>query len=133
MLLATLHDGVFQVAQFAAVAEPEDHVVNDGFASIDYLSILIGTVLPLLVGLVTQRVTDPGVKAILLLVLSAVTSFLVEWQNGGADFQWEQTLVTTIATFVTAVAMYAGIWKPTRIGAAVQDTGGFELKRRPGA
>ncbi|MFD1274825.1 hypothetical protein ACFQ51_34630 [Streptomyces kaempferi] len=44
-----------------------------------WLGLLVSVVLPVLVGLVTTRVTNAGVKATLLLALSIITGFVTEY------------------------------------------------------
>lgn len=87
---------------------------------------LIATVLPLLVGLVTTKVTSGGVKAVLLAGLSLVSALLTEavntWQTGAA-YDLGQGLIAALPVFVTAVAMHYGIWKPTGVSGVLQDVG----------
>lgn len=81
------------------------------------LSMAIGTVLPILVGLVTKEVTSAGTKAVLLAALSALTAFLTQWldavNSANADWDWGTALLTCLATWITAVAIHFGFWKPT--------------------
>lgn len=82
--------------------------------------------LPLLVGLVTTRVTNGGVKGVLLAALSLVASLLAEliraWQNG-QSYDLGVGLLLALPTFLTAVGLHIGIWKPSGVSAAVQDVG----------
>ena len=58
---------------------------------VQIVSLLVGTVLPILVGIVTTRATDGWVEAVLLAALSAVSGFLSEWLvalNSAADSDW---------------------------------------------
>lgn len=103
--------------------------MNDQVADIDttiataqMLSLLIGVVLPILVGIVTKVTTHPGAKAVLLALLSAVSGFLTEWAGTDA-FNWASALITWLGTFMVAVAVHFGVWKPTGITAAVQGIG----------
>lgn len=90
------------------------------------ISVLVGTVLPLLVGLVTTRVTHSGVKAILLAALSLVTALLTElgaaWSRGEA-YDIGQGLLIALPTFLVAVGMHYGMWKATGASDAVQRIG----------
>lgn len=90
------------------------------------VSVLVGTVLPLLVGLVTKRVTHSGVKAVLLAGLSLVTALLTElgaaWSRGEA-YDLGQGLLVALPTFLVAVGMHFGIWKPVGASAAAQEAG----------
>ena len=82
------------------------------------ISALVGTVLPIAVALVTARVASPGVKAVTLLVLAAVTSFLSEWLvalNSTLEFDASQAGFGVLLTFVAAVAAHFGLWSPVRV------------------
>ncbi|WNM75072.1 membrane protein [Microbacterium phage Morrigan] len=83
------------------------------------IGLLVSTVLPLLVGLVTTRVTHGGVKAVLLAGLALVTSLLTELGaavSNGVAYDLGQGLLLAIPTFLIAVGMHYGLWKP--VGAA---------------
>lgn len=90
------------------------------------ISLLIGTVLPLLVGLVTKWNADPGVRAVVLLVLSAVSSFGSSWldaANGGAPFDAGATLLAVLATFLIGVGTHFGLWQPTGLAQIAKRNG----------
>lgn len=92
--------------------------------TVQIVSLFIGTVLPILVAVVTTRATHAGTKAVLLAALSAVSGFLSEWLvalNTAAHFDWGTVALTTLGTFMVAVAMHLGLWKPTGIAAATQE------------
>lgn len=94
--------------------------------SIQIASLLVGTVLPILVGLVTTKVTSSRTKAILLAALSAVSGFLTELidvTQRGDVFQVDQALLTWMMTFVVAVAIHYGFWKPTGVTEKALTTG----------
>lgn len=87
------------------------------------LTFVIAIFLPLLVGLVTKVATNPGTRAVLLALLTAIAGFLTELlsalQNGTA-YDVGLALLLWIGTFVVAVASHFGIWKPTGSSAAAQ-------------
>lgn len=88
------------------------------------LQLLIAAALPLLVGLVTNRVTGSARKAILLLVLSIVSAGLNDLLTSlKADrtFDVGLWLLGAIATFLTSGAFHLVLWKPTGLAAAAQD------------
>lgn len=90
------------------------------------ISLLVGVVLPLLTGLVTKVATSPAVKAVVLLVLSGVTSVLTGFLaslTGGAPFELGTAVVAALGTFLVGVGMYFGIWKPTGAAVALQRVG----------
>lgn len=90
------------------------------------VQLLVAVILPILVGLVTTRVTSESRKAVLLAALSLVTSVLVSL---GAAIQEGQTfdlgvaLLAAIPTFAIAVASHYGLWKPTGVSAQAQAVG----------
>ena len=88
-----------------------------------WLGLAISVVLPVLVGLVTTRVTHAGTKAVLLLALTAVTGFLTELQAGGPGFDAGTAAVLWLVSFGTGVLAHFGLWKPTGVATAAQDIG----------
>lgn len=83
------------------------------------ISMLIGVVLPLVVGLVTKWETAPSVRAVLLLLLSAVSAFMTELLSsitGNSIFDVGATLLAVLSTFLIGVGMHFGFYKP--IGAS---------------
>jgi hypothetical protein len=84
------------------------------------ISMAIGVLLPILVGVVTRELTHPGVKAILLALLSAVAGFGTEFLGDPEKFIWTAALVNWLQTFIIAVATHYGLWKPTSIAKRAQ-------------
>lgn len=74
-------------------------------------SLLVGVVLPALVALVTKQVASSGLKAWVLLALSAVSAVAVQVVQSGA-FNGTAAVNTFLITFVTAVAAHYGLLKP---------------------
>jgi hypothetical protein len=90
------------------------------------LGLLVSTILPLLVGLVTTRVVAGGVKALLLAALSAITGLLTELLasvNAGTTYDAGTGLVLALTSFLIAVGLHYGLWKPTGASNAVQSVG----------
>lgn len=87
------------------------------------VQILVSTVLPLLVGLVTKTITHPGAKAVILAILSLVTSLLTELGESlaaGTTYDVGIGLLLALPTFLIAVGMHYGIWKPIGASAKAQ-------------
>jgi hypothetical protein len=85
--------------------------------------LLASTVFPLLVGLVTTRLTDGGRKATLLAALSVVTSLATELAGAlqtGTQYNLGTALVFGLGSFLIAVGSYFGAWRPTGIAVAAQ-------------
>ncbi len=93
-----------------------------------WLTLFIGVILPLLVGLVTRWNASAGLRAVLLLALAAIASFLSEALdavNTGTTFDAGAALLAAGSAFLVAVGMHFGFWKATGISEAVKNTGGF--------
>jgi len=129
--LVAIGAAMFLLAGPAAAAEPgaAAAVVEgvaftlDGAATVH---LLVAFVLPVLVGLVTTRVTSAGRKAWLLAGLTLVTSLLVELGRvlaAGGVFDVGASLLTALPAFVVSVAGHYGLWKPTGVSGAAQDVG----------
>lgn len=91
--------------------------------TIQLASLVVGLVLPLVVGFVTKMTTHPSTKAILLLFFSAFSSFLTEFLNERSVFDWKTALITWGGTFIVGVGMHFGLYKPTGASAAAQKIG----------
>lgn len=90
------------------------------------LQAVITVFLPVIVGLVTKKITNSGAKAILLAVLSVVSSLLTEILNAvqaGESYDLGRGLVTALMTFVGAVALHYGLFKPTGVAEKAQEVG----------
>ncbi|MFF2274223.1 hypothetical protein ACFVTX_18255 [Agromyces sp. NPDC058136] len=90
------------------------------------LGLIVSTILPLLVGLVTNTVTSPGRRATLLAALAAVTGLLTELLaavEAGVTYDLGTGLVIALGMFLVAVGMHFGIWKPTGVSATLQQVG----------
>ena len=93
---------------------------------VQVLTLIVGTVLPVLVGLVTTRVTAPGVKGVLLAVLSAATALGTEALTAaqdGATYDLGRGLVMALGVWVVAVSTHYGLWRPTGAADIAADTG----------
>lgn len=88
-----------------------------------WLGLLISVILPVLVGLVTTRVINAGVKAVLLLALSTVNGFVVEYAGPhDAGYSVGTAVVLALVSFGTGVLAHFGLWKPTGVSGKAQDS-----------
>ena len=87
-----------------------------------WIGLLISVVLPVLVGLVTTRVTHAGVKAVLLLALSTLNGFLVEYTDRGDGYDVGTAAVLALVSFGTGVLFHFGLWKPAGVAGKAQDS-----------
>jgi hypothetical protein len=87
-----------------------------------WLGLVISVVLPVLVGLVTTRVTSAAWKSVLLLFLSTLNGFLVELAGPHpSGYSWQTAAVLALVSFGTGVLAHFGLWKPTGVSGAAQD------------
>ena len=87
-----------------------------------WLGLLVSVVLPVLVGLVTTRVTHAGLKAVLLLALSTVNGFVVEYAGPhDAGYSVGTAAVLALVSFATGVLSHFGFWKPVGVSTRAQD------------
>lgn len=90
------------------------------------VQLLVAFVLPVLVGLITTRVTAAAAKAWLLAGATLLTSLLVELGRvlaAGGVYDAGAALLLALPAFVVSVASHYGLWKPTGVSAAAQDVG----------
>ena len=93
---------------------------------VQILTLLSGTILPILVGLVTTRVTAPGAKGVLLASLSAVAALVGEAltaAQAGTPYDLGRGIVMALGVWCVATATHFGLWKPTGAADTVADTG----------
>lgn len=88
-----------------------------------WLGLAISVVLPVLVGLVTTRVTSAGAKAVLLLLLTALNGFLVELSQADDGYSISTAIILWGASFAIGVLTHFGLYKPTGISGIAADTG----------
>lgn len=87
------------------------------------LQFAVAIVLPAVVGLVTTRTTDPGLKAVLLLVLSIASSLATELAAAlqtGTRYNLGLALLFALGTFITGVAVHYGLLKPAGVSAKLE-------------
>ena len=77
-----------------------------------WLTVTLAVFMPMVVALVTKQQAAQGVKALLLLFLSAVTGTLTQIQADGGTFAWKTALVGTTIAFLTSVGVHFGLLKP---------------------
>jgi hypothetical protein len=88
-----------------------------------WLGLAISVALPVLVGLVTTRITHAGIKAVLLLLLSAANGFLVEATGPHpSGYSVGTAVVLWAVSFATGVLSHFGLWKPTGVSGRAQDS-----------
>ena len=97
------------------------------------LNLVVASILPFLVALVTKKVADSSVKGVLLAVLSGATAAVTAAIDDSGVFT-QETLALGVQNFVVATAAYYGLWNPTSLTNKVADaTSGFgvTIKEKP--
>lgn len=94
--------------------------ISDVHIDMLYLVPLVGTILPILVALVTKKVASSGVKATVLALLSALTGLgTAAISNAGAISK--EAFVNAFVAWVVGVATYYGLWSNIGVTQKVQD------------
>lgn len=95
--------------------------------TLDLLTILqfvAATLLPIVVGLVTSKVTHSGTKAVLLAALTLATSLVAEAiraVEAGEVYDLGTALFLALPAFATSVAFHYGLLKPAGVSEAAQE------------
>lgn len=98
---------------------------------ITWLGFAVSVVLPIIVALVTKQTANPGLKAVVLLALSAVTGFGSSWLdalNGGTSFSMGTATVSALLSFAIGVLSHFGILR----GLGVTGSQGAVATKFPG-
>lgn len=77
------------------------------------LQFVVATVLPLLVGIVTTKVTAPNIKAIVLAGLALISGVLTEILNAlisQTPYDLGAGLASFVTIFIVSIAMHFGVW-----------------------
>lgn len=78
------------------------------------LTVLVGTVIPILNGLITKASSSVA-RTYLQLILNAVAGFGAEWLDSllnGAVYDVRQAATAAVLSLVVALTTQAGVWKP---------------------
>lgn len=87
------------------------------------VQLLLAFIMPVVVALVSTRVTKSNVRSWLLATLTVVTSLLTELGRSiatGTTFDVGIALLAALPAFVVSVSTYYGLWKPTGVAERVQ-------------
>lgn len=87
------------------------------YSDMTLLALLVGVIVPLLVGLLTKLNAAPNVKAFLNLGLTALGAALATSNQVG--FSWKPFAVNFGVAWAVSVGSYYGFYKPTGTSAAV--------------
>ena len=86
------------------------------------VQMVLGLLVPIAVGLLTKLSTSSGVKAVLMLILNAVQTLIVQatMADGSAVID-KATFFSWLLATVISVAMYAGVYKPLNVTSSTPD------------
>lgn len=86
------------------------------------VTVLIGLIAPIAVGLVTKASTSAGVKAVLLLTIAALVGVGQGFVDtpAGETWNWQIAVFNAAVAWVAAVATHFGLYKPTGVSATAQ-------------
>lgn len=79
---------------------------------VTYLNLILAVALPAIVALVTRRLASPGVKALVLALLTILAGVIQQVINNNGTFSVKETVGTILVQFVSAVALHYGLLKP---------------------
>ena len=85
------------------------------------LTLLAGTIVPVLVGLVTKMNASSTFKAVANAALSAVAGVLAAALATGGTIDVDTALMGALTTWIASIATYYGLWKPTEISTKVAE------------
>lgn len=94
------------------------------------ISMLVGTVIPVLNGIVTKY-TAVRARVFLQLILNAANGLLVEALAGGEGFNWTVAGLAALLSLIVAISTQAGVWKPLGISAAAKSFGSSAPRPAP--
>lgn len=88
----------------------------DGFLSIvsSWLPFVAAIVIPFVVGLLTKSSASSEVKAVTMLVITAISGLAYQVDQGGGILTRETASAWLVSLFVT-VTSYYGVWKPLKV------------------
>lgn len=87
---------------------------------VSIISLLVGSVLPLLTASVTKASWPEYAKQILLAALSALNGVGIALEKSSGGPAATVIVANALTTFATAVAVSAGTWKPTGVVAKLE-------------
>jgi hypothetical protein len=91
-----------------------------------YVTVLIGVVLPILVGLITKTSAPAKVKVIANMLLSAAAALITGALNEeGYALISTEMLAQAVILFVVSTASYLGIYKPLEVPERLAPDKGF--------
>jgi hypothetical protein len=92
------------------------------------LSILLGTIIPIVTGIITKAKLNESIRGLVTLTISAITGFLTTWSFApdSDHFNYQSVILASTLAWVTAIASHYGVLDKAVTGpdGAVQRTTG---------
>ena len=87
------------------------------------VSLLVGSILPILVGLITKFGAPSSLKAVILLFIAAAQGMIVNATmiDGSAVLSWNTVVVAGLG-WITAIASYYGFLTPVGVSPKVNES-----------
>ena len=89
------------------------------YSDLTLITIVSGTLIPILVALVAKLNASSGLKAILNFGFSAIAAAIA--LENEASFNWRSFAINFALTYLVSIATYYGLWKPTGVTGTVQE------------
>lgn len=96
-------------------------------ADLSQWAVLIGALVPILVGVITKLHASPALKAALLLLLEGINGVMVSYFTAPQEFDWRSALLNALVAWVTGIAAYYGLLKHTVMKVVSPATASFGL------
>lgn len=113
----------------AQVAQEVSQVEPDFSIDLNWLNLVAGAIIPLLVGIVTRWEASSRLKALANLTLSAVGGYVTHLIANQGAFTVKEFVSAFLLVWVSSLATYEGFWKPSGAAPAVQKaTSSFGLR-----
>lgn len=88
-----------------------------------WLNVVVSLLLPLVVGVLTKASWNRNLKAVLLLLVAALSAGVTDLITAGTLEGWKLILEQTAINWLIAVATHFHVWKPTGVAAQVAEIG----------
>lgn len=87
------------------------------------INLVVSFVLPLIVGLLSKQSWNPNLKAVLLLLVAAISTLLTTLITAQSFDDWKTLAGQTALNWLVAVATHFHLWRPLGASAKVAEIG----------
>jgi hypothetical protein len=96
-----------------------------------WLALIVGSVIPLIVGLISKSNASDRLKALINGLLSALAGAGTTALTTAGKVEWQSWVIGILSTWIASIATYYGFWKPSGVEPAVSKaTRRFGIGRR---